>query len=291
MADELTFEPQFVTHDGLEIRYASSPKPSAEAVLLLSPWPESIYAYVPIWPDLASEFSLVAVDLPGFGQSQGRPDLMGPRAMAEFIVEFTEVLGLQQPHAVGPDVGTGALLFAAANHPGVFKSLIVGAGAATFPLHVDGALKAFIDAESIEEFRGADPGQIIRGAVDRIRNYEVPDVVRDDYVRSYAGTRFLESIEYVRNYPKDLAELSSLLPRISTPVKIVVGRDDPYGLAIDAQRLHEQLPHSQLDVFDTGHNAWEEDPVHYRTVVADWIKRGFNTASDPVDPRGSLGAQ
>ena len=69
-------------------------------------------------------------------------------------MQIAEQLGLGQPHAVGPDVGTGALLFAAARHPEAFRSLVVGAGAATFPLHVDGALKDFIDAPSVDDFGG-----------------------------------------------------------------------------------------------------------------------------------------
>src|SRR5260370_110995 len=146
------------------------------------------------------------------------------------------------------------------------------------PQHVDGALKAFIDAASIEDFRGADPGAIIRGAINSIRNYDVRDAVRDDYVQSYSGGRFLDSIAYVRNYPTDLAGLSPLLAGISTPVQIIVGRDDPYGLAADAKLLHEQLPHSRLDVFDCGHNAWEEEPIRYSSVVTDWIKSGFREA-------------
>jgi pimeloyl-ACP methyl ester carboxylesterase len=247
-------------------------------VMLLSPWPESIYAFIRMWPRLSEQFSLAAVDLPGFGQSDGRADLMSPRRMGEFIVEIADELGLGQPHAIGPDIGTGALLFAAAQHPRVFRSLIVGAGAATFPLHVDGALKAFIDAASIDDFRGADPGAIIRGAISSIRNYDVPDEVRDDYVESYSGERFLDSIAYVRNYPTDLADLSPLLAGISTPVQIIVGRDDPYGLAADAKLLHEQLPHSRLDVFDCGHNAWEEAPARYSSVVTNWIKGGFQKA-------------
>ncbi len=276
--DDVLFEPKFTVHDGLRIRYVASRKPSAESVMLLSPWPESIYAFIRMWPRLSERFSLAAVDLPGFGQSDGRADLMSPRRMGDFIVDIAAELGLGQPHAVGPDIGTGALLFAAATHPRAFRSLIVGAGAATFPLHVDGALKAFIDAASIEDFRGADPGAIIRGAISSIRNYDVPDEVRDDYVESYSGERFLDSIAYVRNYPADLAGLSPRLAGISTPVQIIVGRDDPYGLAADAKLLHEQLPHSRLDVFDCGHNAWEEEPVRYSSVVTDWVKGGFREA-------------
>jgi pimeloyl-ACP methyl ester carboxylesterase len=271
----MSLSPQFMTHDGLRIRYAASPKPGAQSVIMFSPWPESIYAFAPMWPRLAREFALVAIDLPGFGQSEGRPELMAPHAMAEFAVGITAELGLDQPHAIGPDIGTGALLLAAARHPGVFRSVIVGAGAATFPLRVDGALKAFIDAASIDDFAGADPAEIIRRAVGAIRNYDIPDVVRDDYVKSYSGQRFLDSIAYVRNYPMDLAALAPALPYLSTPVQIIVGRDDPYGLAADAELLHEQLPHSRLDVFDCGHNAWEEEPARYSSVVIAWISGGF----------------
>ncbi len=272
---DVSFEPQFTLYEGLRIRYASSPRPAAESVLLLSPWPESIYAFIRMWPQLAGRFSLTAVDLPGFGQSDGRPDLMSPRRMGEFVADIAAELGLGQPHAVGPDIGTGALLFAAATHPRAFRSIIVGAGAATFPLHVDGALRAFIDAASVEDFRGADPATIIRGAVSSIRNYDVPDDVRDDYVASYSGERFLDSIAYVRHYPTDLAGLSPLLAGLSVPVQIIVGRDDPYGLAADAKLLHEQLPHSRLDIFDCGHNAWEEEPGRYAGVLTDWVNGGF----------------
>jgi pimeloyl-ACP methyl ester carboxylesterase len=41
----------------------------------------------------------------------------------------------------------------------------------------------------------------------------------------------------------------------------------------------EQLPHSRLDVFDCGHNAWEEEPVRYSSVLTDWIKGGFQEAA------------
>ena len=113
----VSFEPEFTLYDGLRIRYVASPRPAAESVMLLSPWPESIYAFIRIWPRLSEEFSLAAVDLPGFGQSDGRADLMSPRRMGEFVVQIADQLGLGQPHAVGPDIGTGALLCAAAQHP------------------------------------------------------------------------------------------------------------------------------------------------------------------------------
>src|SRR5882762_3334413 len=118
---------QFLTIDGLSIRYAESEERDDHA-LLLGPWPESLLAFDPTWARLAEQAHLVAVDLPGFGHSQRRDALLSPRAMGEFLIRVADVFELEQPHVVGPDVGTAASLFAAASEPGRWRSLVVGSG-------------------------------------------------------------------------------------------------------------------------------------------------------------------
>jgi pimeloyl-ACP methyl ester carboxylesterase len=261
--------------DGLSVRYASSTVPGAPAIVLFSPWPESIFAYARLWPLLNDRFSLVAVDLPGFGQSQADPDLMSPRAMGDFVLRLLDRLSLEQPHAVGPDVGTAALLFAAAHAPGAFRSITVGGGAATFPLHIDGILKEIVDAPGTEVFREVDPAQVVYTVVGSIANYDVPPAVVEDYLQSYAGQRYADSTAYVLNYPADLEALSPLLPTLSTPVQIIVGRQDPYGLTQDAELLRRRLMHARLDVLEGGHNVWEEDPHAYAAVLAKWVAGSY----------------
>ena len=119
-----TIQPQFRTVDGLSIRFAES-EDRGDHALLLSPWPESLFAFEPMWARLAEHAHLVAVDLPGFGHSERRDKLLSPRAIGEFVIRLADALGLERPHAVGPDVGTPALLFAAAANPGRFQSLVV----------------------------------------------------------------------------------------------------------------------------------------------------------------------
>src|SRR2546430_9925641 len=118
---------QFRVIDGLTVRFAQSHDREDHA-LLLSPWPESLLAFEPTWARLAEHTHLVAIDLPGFGHSQRRNALMSPGAMGEFIVRVADTFGLESPHVVGPDVGTGAALFAAALYPGRLRSLVVGSG-------------------------------------------------------------------------------------------------------------------------------------------------------------------
>jgi len=49
---EIAVKAAFLTVDGLSIRFAESDRRGADA-LLLSPWPESVFAYEPMWAQLA----------------------------------------------------------------------------------------------------------------------------------------------------------------------------------------------------------------------------------------------
>src|SRR3954451_9948254 len=129
--------------DGLRIPYADSGREHEPTLLLTSPWPESIYAFAPMWAILAEHARLVAIDLPGFGASERRDDLLSPRAMGEFLAKLIAEADLGTPHIVAPDVGTSAALFAAAAHPERIASVIVGTGGAAGPLEVGQPLEAW----------------------------------------------------------------------------------------------------------------------------------------------------
>jgi pimeloyl-ACP methyl ester carboxylesterase len=129
---------------------------------LLSPWPESVYAFDQMWSQLAEDTHLVAIDLPGFGKSQRRDAMMSPHAMGDFVVRVADEFGLEQPHLVGPDVGTGTALFAAANHPGRFRSLVVGSGASSVPITLEGPLRDWVLGPSgpVEIIAGRDESAV-----------------------------------------------------------------------------------------------------------------------------------
>jgi pimeloyl-ACP methyl ester carboxylesterase len=103
--------------------------------------------------------------------------------------------------------------------------------------------------------------------------------VRDDYLASYEGDRLTRSAALVRAYPKDLATLAPRLASIEIPVAIVVGRNDPYGLARDAALLRERLPNARLDVLEAGHSVWEERAPEFESIVTQWVSGGFNASS------------
>jgi pimeloyl-ACP methyl ester carboxylesterase len=268
---------QFRVIDRLPIRYAESGDQS-DTALLLNPWPESLLAFESMWSQLAKDMHLVAVDLPGFGHSQCHDALLSSRAMGEFIIRVADAFGLGNPHVVGPHIGTAASLFAAARHPGRLRSLVVGSGGTAVPLRLGSPLNFWIDAPDLDRFRALDPRQIVAGALSGIERYAPPDSVREDYLSSYEGDRFVESMRYVRTYPAELPALRDLLPQVYTPVQIIVGRRDSAVPPVNAEFLHERLPHSKLDIIDAGHFTWEDGADQYAALLTTWWSGGYSTA-------------
>jgi pimeloyl-ACP methyl ester carboxylesterase len=163
-------------------------------------------------------------------------------------------------------------------YPGRLRSLVVGSGGAAFPLQLGGVLKDWVEAPDLEEYRSADPRQIVAGALTDIERYALPDFVWEDYLSSYEGDRFVESMRYVRTYPTELPVLRDLLPEIQTPVQIIAGARDPAVPPANAEFLHERLPLSKLDIIDAGHFTWEDGADEYAALVTSWWHGGYATA-------------
>jgi len=259
--------------DELRIRYADSGTGDGPVILLTSPWPESLLAFRRVWPELARTRRLVAVDLPGFGHSEGRPELLTPSAMGEFLGHFITRLDLGVPHIVGPDVGASAVLFLAAQHPGAVRSLVVGGGGVAYPLEVTGTLADIIAAPGIEVFEGQDIRATIGETVEPVVPRDREPEVWEDYVSAYENGRFAQSARFVRSYPEQLPLLRDLLPGIRVPVHVFAAADDPLVPVSNGEYLAARIPGSKLTILPASHFAWEEIPDQFAAIVANWVTR------------------
>jgi pimeloyl-ACP methyl ester carboxylesterase len=265
---------QFRTIDGLRIRYATNNKRDGDPILLLSPLPESILAFLPTWDTFSALGPVVAVDLPAFGQSQSRADIRAPEPLGEFILHILDAFGLKQPHVVAPDVGTPACLFAAANHPGTFKSVVIGSGA-TDHTDIGDILDKIVNAPSLEPFKNMTGEQFVRGAIENMKQYKLPEHALQDYLASYAGDRFWNAMAFVRDYPNSLPRLAKRLGEVTVPCQITVGRHDPFVPVSNAEGLRKGLRKSNLNVLDCGHFVWEDAAAEYGRLASDFIKGGY----------------
>lgn len=267
---------EFIEVDGLKIRFQRNGVEGRIPVVLTSPWPESLYAFQRIWPILSAEVSLLAFDLPGFGLSESRQQLMSPRAMGDFILKILAALGLDRVHAVGPDVGTSAFLFAAQAQPKLFESLVVGSGATDTAL-TTGTLKDIINAPSTVAFEEIDGETFVVGAIESMMKSKPELQALKDYQAASAGRRLIEAMAYVRAYPVDLPTLHATLPGIQTPVLSIWGAHDPLVPPENADVLNKSLPRTRSLLLDSGHFVWEDRAEEYAAAILEWVRGGYRT--------------
>ena len=89
---------------GRMIRLAEAGPLEAPLVVLLSPFPESILSYAGCWEALAKKCRVIAIDLPGFGASEGDRNDMSPSAQGAHLAAIFDELALENIHLIAPDV-------------------------------------------------------------------------------------------------------------------------------------------------------------------------------------------
>jgi pimeloyl-ACP methyl ester carboxylesterase len=261
--------------DGVRVRFADTKADSDVTVLMLAPWPETLWAFRRVWNTVASVGRVVAIELPGFGHSDGRPELISPPGAGAFLARLIREWELGSPHIVGPDVGTAAALFLASTSPELVTSLTVGGGAVRYPLDADGALKDVIEAPSLDVVRGLDARTNIGLSVEAAAPIASEPEVHEDYISAYDLGRFAESSRFVRHYPEQNAVQAELLPSITTPTQILAGLDDPLVPWSNNEYLSDRLPNNEIHRLDAGHFAWEQAAEDYGRLVADWVSGGY----------------
>jgi len=192
--------------------------------------------------------------------------------MGAFLIKVIAHLNLERMHAVGPDVGALACLFAAADHPGGFVSLAVGGGAVRVDLAA-GDLKNVI-ATPKGTFAAMNGADVMADYLTQAGKL-TPAAIIEDFRLASAGKRFEDASEYVRAYKDDLPILGARLREIQTHVLVIAGRNDPIVPPANAELLAERLPHNRLALLDAAHRIWEEATEPYAREILSWVGGGY----------------
>ena len=262
------------TVDGIEIRRARGGANAGIPVLLTAPWPESLYSFHRLLPLLGAEHPYVAVDLPGYGLSGSRPDVMLPEAMGDFAIALITHFGFTRVHVVAPDVGTLAFLFAASKRPDLFESLVIGGGAMRADMAA-GVLKDLIYSAA-GAFAEVDGAVAVKDYLDQASQLTPPPII-EDFRAASSGRRFEDAVQFVRAYRTDLPKLEPRLASIETPTLVIAGKNDPIVPAANGEFIAARLPHNRYVPLDAGHRAWEEAVSAYNEEILAWVGGGYHS--------------
>jgi len=271
-----------VEADGVRAFYRAAGDATAPVVLLLHGFPASSFMFRELIPRLASDYRVIAPDLPGFGFTEvpaARRYVYSFDALATTIEEFTEALHLDRYAVYVFDYGAPVGFRLAMAHPDRVTAIISQSGNA----YEEGLGDAWGPIRQYWASPTAENREVIR------QNILTPEGTRWQYshgVRdpesvppeSYTldaallerpGNKeiqldlFLDYASNVKLYPK----FQEYFRKSKPPLLAIWGKNDPFFIPAGAEAFRRDLPNAKVQFLDTGHFAIETHVVEIAAAM------------------------
>lgn len=289
---------QFHTIHGYRRAYRKAG--SGPTLLLLHGIGDSSESWVPLMPELAQDFTVVAPDLLGHGQSAKPRADYSVAAYANGMRDLLEVLGIERATVVGHSLGGGVAAQFAYQYPERCERLVLvasgGVARAVTPML---RLAAAPLAELAFPLLQLPPGRLGgRVAIELLRRVghdlgvdaaelvRVFDALPDGPARG-AFTRTLRSVVDWRGQIVTMRDRSYLAEAM--PIAIHWGTRDGVIPVRHAHIAHAAMPGSRLTVYEgAGHFPHHADPDRFLTELCDFIETTEPSQHQPVAWRDLL---
>ncbi len=242
-------------------------------VVLLHGFPHDRTLWAPQLSAAPAGARLIALDLPGFGESESAavPSL---DAWADWVIAALDEIGVERAVFAGLSMG-GYLAFSLwRRHPARVQGLVLAdtrAGADT----LDGqakrvAMQALVVTDGVGKIADAMmPGMI--GKTTRDSRPRVVDYV-DAMLRRATVPAVHDALDALRTRPDSTATLAS----ITVPTLIVCGDEDVLTPVKESEAMHAAIRESQLGIIPgAGHVSNLEHPAAFNALLSGFIQARF----------------
>jgi pimeloyl-ACP methyl ester carboxylesterase len=244
------------------IGYASAPKefdPARPAVLFIHGTGGDRTDWKAQLDKLSDTANMLAVELPGHGASDG-PGERDVGAFSQWVIDFVDVLGLEQVMLVGNSLGSAVAQWIALEDRPWLKALgLVGAGCRlrVHPALLEGLLTDKEKALSLlgEFALGSDPDESLKQELsEKFRNCS-PELIHGDLT---ACNEF---------------DVTDRISAITLPTFIAVGEEDRLTPVKYSQFLDDRIPNTRLCIIPgAGHLVMTEQPNEFNRRLEAFMK-------------------
>jgi 2-hydroxy-6-oxonona-2,4-dienedioate hydrolase len=224
-----------------------------------------------------AEYDLHAIDMLGHGYT-GKPSR--PYEIADYVqhlIDYLDAAGVERAHIVGESLGGWVGARAATVHSERIQSLqlLCAGGTVANPQvmeRIKTSTRQAVTSDDVELTRKrlrllmADPVNATEELVEvRHAIYHTPEFV--------ANVDNLLSLQEMERRQRNLLT-SEELGRIAQPTLIVWGRENPFGEVPEASAMHENIPGSQLELFERcGHWPQHEQAERYNAISLAFLRK------------------
>jgi pimeloyl-ACP methyl ester carboxylesterase len=231
----------------------------APPVLVLHGWGASIDAVASIVDGLAGRLDVVAVDLPGFGESDEPAESWDVHAYVRFVLALADELGLERFSLVGHSHGGRIGIVLAATHPDRLARMVLTNAAGIKPKRKPSYYSRVAVAKA---------GRVV-GAVGGAPGRRLQDRMR----RRVASQDWLEASEAMRGTFRLLIaeDISPHLPKVHASTLLLWGTRDEDTPLWMGRRMEAEIPDAALVELDGGHFAYAERAAEFNRIAAHFL--------------------
>jgi pimeloyl-ACP methyl ester carboxylesterase len=276
---------RYMEIDGVRMHYTKEGK--GPPVLLLHGVMASLHTWDGWVPLLKENFTVIRVDIPGFGLSESfaDDDKYTPEYAVEFIEKARKKFGYEKMHIVGNSLGGFLAWYYASRFPQRVEKLVL-IDPASYPQD----LPFIIGLASGHVFGAAaqltTPRFIVKRNIRKV--YGNPDNVTDETIDRYHALLLREGhrhsmVQYFRVLKKyaDTEELVQHIPEIKAPTLLMWGEKDRWVPPRLIERWQHDLPELEVKTYpEAGHIPMEEYPEETARDAYAFLADG----AEPPDP-------
>jgi pimeloyl-ACP methyl ester carboxylesterase len=275
-----------VEADGVRVFYRAAGDPNAPVILLLHGFPTSSFMFRELIPRLATDYRVIAPDLPGFGFTEvpaARNYKYSFDNLAQTIDAFTQAIKINRYAIYVFDYGAPTGFRLAMAHPERITAIVtqngnayeVGLGDAWAPIRKYWAEPTAENREVVNKNVLTLDGtrwQYTHGVAN-------PDsVAPETYTLDTAlferpGNKdiqldlFLDYASNVKLYPK----FQEYFRKSKPPLLAIWGKNDPFFLPPGAEAFRKDIPAARVQFLDTGHFAIETHVVEIASAMREFL--------------------
>lgn len=276
MTDPHTYTQKITTH-GHSIHYRELGQ--GPPILLIHGWPTSSFLWRNVMPEISDQRRVLAIDLPGFGNSDKPLDVDYDFGFYTSIIDgFLDAVGVDDQLAIAVhDMGGPIGLYWASQRSDRLERLAV-LNTVAYP-QMSWAARAFLIACKMPGLRSVLTSQWALGLAMKVGVHDTDRLAPDTIEGTRAPFRDRDSRRVLAKTAADMSakELETIarwLPTVTVPVRVIYGAKDRILPDIEdtVQRLRGDIDHIEVErLDDCGHFLQEEQPRKVGQLLAEFL--------------------
>ncbi|MBU0708421.1 alpha/beta hydrolase [Patescibacteria group bacterium] len=230
-------------------------------LLFLHGWSLSGAVFSPLTEKLHDRFTVWAIDLPGFGQSDPPPGPWGNEEYISFLNSFFKSKALEKAVVAGHSFGGALAAMFAHRYPAKVTKLIL----------IDTAGTRKTKLKLIAYRAIASLGKTIF-SFPYLKNMK--QAARDNFYRyAVKETDYLNSGSLEGTFKKIInRDLNEIYPQIKIPTLIIWGENDKVTPLKEGLKIQQLIPDSQLKIIENaGHHVFLEKPEQFCKILLEFL--------------------